>query len=344
MKLPRKRVYIPIIFIIFLFFFFKPITVYILEAYVSKGLKAPVEFTSMQFFPFKFKGIIHVKTFPEGIKVDGKYRDKMIVMTSRSFGGLVTVIYKHLLYTGSLKNIDAVKFSEFLGNKKYIQSGYIDGTFRYSKRSRSGETDLKARDIVLYGLDLDKKLSTINEALQFDFQKLMERAFHEKDKNTTAVTHIDHLQFNTKIYYKDVLSTDIALRTQNYRLAIDGNVSKKGPINYFKVSMVDENGCAVISQTLQGDIRKPKVKKTSTEVVHIASQTTPSSILGMGLQMINYSKNFGPTQGIMKNANMQITEDMILQADHFIQDTSKIVMPNDCNIVYVGRVEHPKKN
>jgi hypothetical protein len=285
-----------------------------------------------------------VKTFPEGIYVHGKYRDKRIIMTSRSFGGLTTVIYKHLHYTGSLKNIDAVKFAEFLGNKKYVKSGKVNGTFTYSKRSRSGETDVKATDIVLHGLDLDKKLSTIHEALNFDFGGLMNRAFHDQDQNTTAVTLIDHLQFNTRVFYRDVISTDIALRTQNYRLAVDGNVSKKGPINHFKVSMVDEKGCAILAQSLEGDIRKPKVKKTHTEIVHLASQSVPSSMLGIGLQMINYGKDFAPTQSIMNDKNMKITEDMILRADHYIQDTSKIVMPNECSIVYIGQVEHPKKN
>lgn len=300
-----------------------------------------MEFTSFDFFPLEFDGIIRPKTFPQGIYVHGKYRDQRIIMTSRSFGGLTTVIYKHLQYTGTLKNIDAVIFSEFLGNKKYIQSGQVNGTFSYSKRSRSGETNIKASNLLLYGLDLDKKLSTINDALHFNIESLLSRAF-VGENNNTEITKIDHLQFNTNVHYRDVTSTDIALRTANYRISIDGNVSKKGPINYFKVSMIDENGCAIISQKLKGDIRKPKVKSTKTEIVHIASKAIPSSMFGMGIQMINYGKNFAPTQAIMTDKNMRITEDMILQADHYMQDTSKIVMPNDCSIVYVGQVPHPE--
>lgn len=328
MKSPPKIIYIPVLFITALVLFFKPVTVLILDAYLSHGLGQKVEITRLEFLPFNFDGRITTKTFPQGVIVHGKYKDKRLYMTTTSLGGLVTVIYKNHIYRATVDSVDFKKFIELLGNRKYVQSGTINGTIFYHKRPRIGHTDLKVTDIVLQGLDLDKKLSTINDALQLNFGSALTRTLF--DSNSSDITNIDHMQFDIALSHDHFLSTDIALRTQNYRLSIGGHVHKKGEINYFDVNLLDKNGCAVITQKLQGNIRKPKVKSTTTEVINVA-QSLPSSMFGMGIQMM-------PKQKFIS------TKKIISEADHFMQETSKIVMPLGCSVVYDGKVKHPEGN
>ena len=63
MKPPSKIIYIPILVITALFLFFKPVTVFILDSYLSHGLNQKVEITRLQFIPFDFDGVITTKTF-----------------------------------------------------------------------------------------------------------------------------------------------------------------------------------------------------------------------------------------------------------------------------------------
>ena len=333
--MPAKIIYIPVLITTFLYFFFKPFLIFGLDAYASHGLKQKVEFTKLEFFPFTFDGTITTKSFPQGIFVNGIYKDKRIYMTSSSLGGLITIIYKDHRYRVSVDSVDLKTFLELLGNKKYVQSGVINGSAYYDKRPRSGFTKLKVSNAVLNGLDLDKQLKTINDALHLDFANVMARTF--VDTNSSDITTIDHLQFNVTLRHDNITSTDVALKTQNYRLSIGANVHKKGPIHYFDVNLLDENGCAVVTQTLQGDVRKPKVKQTTTELMNIA-RTLPSSMFGIGTQMMKYANK----QNFIQNKNMMGSSQIMTQADHYMQDTSKIIMPLDCSVIYDGEVKHPK--
>ncbi|MFT5662065.1 MAG: hypothetical protein ACI9TV_002713 [Sulfurimonas sp.] len=335
--MPSKITYIPILIVILIYFFFKPLIIVALDAYASHGLKQKVEFTKLDFFPFNFDGVITTKKFPQGVEVHGVYRDKRMYMTSSSLGGLITIIYKDHRYQISVDSVDLKTFVELLGSKKYVQSGVINGTAYYDKRPRSGFTKLKVSDAVLHGLDLDKQLATINDALHLDFANVISRAFI--DNNTSGITKIDHLQFNVTLRHDNITSTDFALRTENYRLSIGANVHKKGPIEYFDVNLLDENGCAVITQLLVGDIRKPKVKETTTELVNIA-RSVPSSMFGMGTQIMKYANK----QNFIQDKNMMGTKQMMLEADHYMQETSEIIMPLDCSVVYNGMVKHPEGN
>ena len=331
--------YVSLFLIIFIGYLFKPFTVFILDAYLSHGLGKKVEITSLNFFPFHFNGHISIKTYPKGINVHGKYTDKHLIMTTRSLGGLIRVKYRDYVYNTTVDSVDLVKFVELMGNKKYVQSGKINGTIFYEKRPRTGYTNLKVSNAVLHGLDLDKKLTTINDALQLNIQNIMSRTFLQ-DTNTSNITNIDHLQFNVTLKDNNITTNDFALRTERYRISVDANVYKKGPINHFHVSLIDKNGCSIITQKLKGDIRKPKVKHTSTAVVHVA-KSVPSSIFGMGMKMMNYGSTYAAQQKIMPAENFTMPNKMILEADYYMQETSNIVMPLDCSIVYIGSVPHP---
>mgnify|MGYP006971737079 FL=1 len=333
MKPPSKIIYIPILVITALFLFFKPVTVFILDSYLSHGLNQKVEITRLQFIPFDFDGVITTKTFPQGVIVHGKYKDKRLFLTTTSLGGLITMVYKNHIYRATVESVDLTTFVELLGNKKYVKAGKINGTVFYHKRPRIGHTDLKVSDAVLQGLDLDEKLSTINDALQLDFFSVFSRTF--RDSNSSGITKIDHMQFDIALSHDHFLSTDFALRTENYRLSIGAHVHKKGQINYFDVNLLDKNGCAVVTQKLEGDIRKPKVKSTTTEVVNVA-QSIPSSMFGIGRQILGYN--------MMPQKDFMGTKKMIAEADHFMQETSKVVMPLDCSVVYDGKVKHPQNS
>lgn len=333
--MPKKIIYIPILIVLFFYLFFKPFLIFGLDTYASHGLKQKVTFTKLNFFPFEFDGIITTKSFPQGIFVNGVYKNKRMYMTSSSLGGLITIIYKDHRYQITVDSVDLKTFVELLGNKKYVQSGVINGTAYYDKRPRTGFTKLKVSDAVLQGLDLDEQLATINDALHLDFANVMSRAFI--DSNTSGITKIDHLQFNVTLRHDNITSTDFALKTNNYRLSIGANIHKKGLIHYFDVNLLDKNGCAVITQLLEGDIRKPKVKETTTEIINIA-RSVPSSMFGMGTQMMKYANK----QNFIQDENMMGTKQMMLEADNYMQKTSEIIMPLDCSVVYSGEVKHPE--
>ena len=324
-NLRSKIIYVPILIVTAVIFLFKPFTMFVLDAYLSHGLGQKVEIVKLNFLPFKFDGIITTKTYPQGIEVHGEYRDKRLFLTSTSLGGLVTVVYKNHIYRATVEDVELTKFIELLGNKKYVRSGKIDGTIFYHKRPREGYTKLKVSDAVLQGLDLNKKLSTINDALQLDFASAFTRTFF--DDNSSEITNIDHGQFNIALRHDFIRTVDVALRTENYRLSIGGNVHKKGNIDYFDVNLLDKQGCAVITQILEGDIRKPKVKDTTTEVVNVA-QSVPSSMFGISARFL-------------KNNNFMGAKKIMSEADHYMQETSKIVMPMNCSVIYNGEVKHP---
>ena len=334
MKFQSKVIYIPLLIVILLVLFFKPIAVFILDGYLSHGLGQKVELKRLDFIPFEFDGVITTKTFPQGILIHGKYRDKRIYMTSTSLGGLITIIYKDHRYRVSVDSVDLVTFVELLGNKKYVKSGTINGTVYYDKRPRTGYTKLVVSDAVLQGLDLDKKLSTISDALQFDFARAMTRTI--VDSNSSEITNIDHMQFDITLRNNYITTNDLALRTENYRLSVGANVHKKGQIDYFDVNLLDKNGCSVITQTLEGDVRKPKVKDTTTAVINIA-RSAPSGMFSMGVKMMNYASK----QNMVQEKNMLGTKQMMLQADHYMQETSEVIMPMHCSVVYNGEVKHP---
>ena len=332
----RKAIYVLVFLILFFSFLFKPFTIFVLDGYLSHALGQKVTLKRLQFIPFEFDGVITTKTFPQGVFVNGVYRDKYLYMTSTSLGGLVTIVYKDHRYKATVDSIDLKTFVEFIGSKKYIESGVINGTLYYDKRPRSGYTKLKVSDAVLHNLNLDKKLATINDALTFDFGNVISRTLF--DSNSTDKTYIDHMQFNI-LYRKNHISTsDIALRTENYRLSIGANVHKKGQIDYFDINLLDKNGCAVVTQTLEGDVRRPRVKNTTTELVNIA-RTVPSSMFGMGVKMMSYANQ----QNVIEGENFMGSKQMMSEANNYMQETSKIVMPIDCSVVYNGEVKHPEK-
>lgn len=280
-----------------------------------------------------------MKTYPEGIKVHGIYNGK-IKLTTTSLGGLVTIYYKDHIYNGIIESIDAVKFSKMLGNDKYIQQGKIDGTFIYHKRPRTGHTDFVATDVVLHNLNLDKQISTVNDALNFNIPSIMDRTLGD-DVNSTNVTKIDHVQFDIELQDDHYNTKDIALRTEYYRVSVFASVHKRGQIKHFDVSLLDKNGCAVVTQELEGDVRHPSVKFTSSAVVHVA-KSVPSSMFSMGMQMMNYGTSNGIRKRVLNDKDFESTTEMILEADHFLQKTSDIVLPNDCVIIYDGKVKHPE--
>ena len=47
---------------------------------------------------------------------------------------------------------------------------------------------------------------------------------------------------------------------------------------------------------------------------------------------------------MMPQKDFMGTKKMIAEADNFMQETSKVVMPLDCSVVYDGKVKHPQNS
>lgn len=344
-------VYFLVLVSIFLYFFSKPLTVMYLEKALTKSLKNRVEVTSVVFYPLAIDAIIHIKTFPEGVKVHAQHVGEIslkprslgkIIITSESMGGLVTIEYKDHIYNGVGKDVHFEKLAKVLGDKKFIHSGTVNGTLFYYKKKRYGSTDLIITDAVLNDVTIDKHVSRVNDALSFNMLNLIQKGVDKgtnKNRYTGGTTPIDYGTFNITLKDKYVTTDDVALRTKDYRIMLDAKVHKKGPIEYFHTYLLDNKGCSMIKQRYDGTVQRPKLQKTTPMFKHVA-QSAPSSFFGIGKEMMGYGQAMAEQQGFSKK-DMEIGNYIMNESGFMIENGSKIVMPKDCPVIYNGYVKHP---
>lgn len=345
-------IYFLVLVTIALYFFLKPLTVFYLEKTLTKSLKRPVEITNVVFYPLSIDAIITIETFPEGVNVHAKYVGGLsikpksigkVIITSNSMGGLVTIDYEHHTYNGVAKDLDFQKVAKVLGDRKFIKSGKVNGTFVYYKKKRLGSTDFILSDSVLNDVTINKQVNRVNDALNLNVLSLMSQGVDKAQKKSLGdSTKIDYGTFN--ITYKDnnIIADDVALRTKNYRIMLEANIHKKGKINHFNTYLLDDKGCAMVKQKYQGTIQRPKLYKTTPMYKHVV-QTAPTSMFDMGKEMMGFGQAMAVQQGF-KQKDMQMSNYMMNESGYMIKNGSKIVMPKDCPVIYDGLVKHPSGN
>ncbi|MDF1874451.1 hypothetical protein JHD48_01745 [Sulfurimonas sp. SAG-AH-194-I05] len=309
-------------------------------------MKYKVELTSLDLYPLTLDANIYTKytliqahaEHMGNISLEPKSIGRILI-TSTSLGGLLTVDFEHKIYNITVDNLDFKKVAQFLGDKKFIKSGRANGTAIYYKKKKKGTTDLKMTEVVLNGMNINKQVSTVNDALNLNMISLMSRELIG-ESNSTDTTDVDHLQFNIELKNNYVTVKDVALKTDNFRIALKSVVHKKGAINYFHLHLLDKNGCSIIMQKFKGSIKKPKKYDTTTKIERVV-KTIPNSFFGMGMQMMSYGQEYTMQQTNFKQKDFYMSSYMLEESDYMFRHTSKMILPNDCEVVYTGVVPHP---
>ena len=157
------------------------------------------------------------------------------------------------------------------------------------------------------------------------------------------------MQLNTSLDDKLLTLNDVALSTDNFLVSADGRIKQNGDIKYLKLNILDKNGCAIIEQELKGNIKKPSAVNTTTAIIGLASKI-PSSLLGTGKKLVNFSTktidgiaSFALNTTHISDEKVSLTSDITQRTGSILKSTSDIVLPNECKVIYRGKVKHPKQ-
>ncbi len=296
----------------------------------------------------KYYKALTKKEFFGPVNIVGKYSDKLNV-TSQSLGGETRLIFDDNKITVQLDSLKLSKIKYLIGEKTFIDKGLVNGKINYDLNKKIGDSDINIKNIVLNGIDLNKKLSTINDALGLNVVDLTKR--YVKDfRKSDEQTKIKHLQLNLALKDETAKLNDVAFSTSDFRIVALGDIKDDGKIKELELSIVDEQGCAVMSQSLAGDIEDPKVKETTTAIVSIV-QSVPSSLWGTGVKILDYATDAidSTTEYAMDKTHISsltdkkinLTSNIKSSASFLRKNTSDIVMPNNCKVIYNGKVKNP---
>jgi hypothetical protein len=273
------------------------------------------------------------------------YRIKA-VLKNKDNKGRVYVNTKNSTLHVELKDIDVTNIDNFIDKNNLFDKGLVNGKIVYEIKSQDAITNIVLSDAVLNGIDIDKQLSNLEDALGLNVVNIGKNLINNY-KQTRKETYIEHLQLNTKIKNKVVYLEDVAASTKKFRIAAFGDIKTNGEINELEVSILDTHGCALITQDLQGTIQNPKAKSTSTAIVGVAS-AIPSALLSTGKKIINFGAktidgvaSYAVDKTKMSDEKITITSRMVTKSGALLKNTSDIVLPNECKVVYDGLVKHP---
>ena len=63
-------------------------------------------------------------------------------------------------------------------------------------------------------------------------------------------------------------------------------------------------------------------------------------MFGFGQQLMQYGSNYTKKTGFNMQ-NKQMTSYILKESDYLFQNTSKIILPKGCKVIYKGAVKHP---
>ncbi|MCU7938988.1 MAG: AsmA family protein [gamma proteobacterium symbiont of Bathyaustriella thionipta] len=83
---------------------------------------------------------------------------------------------------------------------------------------------------------------------------------------------INQLSLNMSLSNNIVTMNDVAFSTQKHRIAAKGKINKdKQTFNNFTVATIDQQGCPIYAEAVQGTLSKPKIKKVNVVVSGIVN-------------------------------------------------------------------------
>ncbi|MDA3909545.1 MAG: hypothetical protein PF437_10715 [Sulfurimonas sp.] len=294
---------------------------------------------------YKYRAMMK-NTFHGPFRINGKYTDALNITTNSLGGELDVELNKSDIFV-KVTEVEAQKVASLIAKDAILESGHLNGDATYNIKEKTAKSNLALTSAILNGINIDKKISNFNDALGLNIVNLSQSVFSNFSDANKSHTNIELLQFNISLKDKNINLDDVALRTNKSRIAAIGNLKQDGDINSLDVSIVDKQGCAIITQALSGNIKNPNTKKTISTIVNIVGKV-PGSILGTGRKIINLTTetidnvaSFGVNQVLRTDANISITSDIVSGSSYLIDSTYNIIMPNGCKVIYDGEVKHP---
>jgi AsmA protein len=178
--------------------------------------------------------------------------------------------------------------------------------------SLNGTMSIRGENLILYTMDIDKKLSKIESKDSIGFLDLgtafgLDTMLGGKQE-TQEQGALRKLVSDWKITNGTADASDVAIATIKHRLAIKGKINLVSErYESLTIGVLNEKGCATMKQTLNGPLKKPKVE-TKEALKNVT--TALGGLLGFGKQ--------------------QKTEDKQPAADA------------KCEVFYSGSVQQPK--
>lgn len=309
-----KKIFFSMLILLGVLFTTKVLLHFMAEDYLTKLFKQKIELQEFSFYPFDIR--------------------------TNSLGGKTKLNYKNDNFVLSLKNVSLINFENI--NKKntrkkmIVKDGEVSGTLKYNPLTQIWLSDLRTSNLIINGIDLDKKLLFFNDLLGFNIVSLFRNFLKNIDKSNKT-TKITHLQFSTSMHNNLISLDDVALSSQNFRIVLVGDVYVKGKIKFFEVHLVDPNGCSIISQELTGDLRDPNMKKIKT--FEKIAKAVPASMFSTGMKMATFTTN--NLDSVLPLNKSHISRQFLSKGDIIFKKTSKIILNQNCKKVYSGEVKHP---
>lgn len=235
--------------------------------------------------------------------------------------------------------------------KPYTAKAFIDtkihkGLVKLNLNKNYLDLDFNSIRVSTIDNFIDKTLSNLEDALGLNIVKLGKNIINNY-KHEDKTTYIKHLELDTTLKNNILTLNDVAVSTKKFRLAAFGDLEKNGDINELRVSILDKNGCVLITQRLKGNIKNPKPQNTSTAILGVAS-AIPSSLLSTGAKIIDFGAktiddvtSFAVEKTSSKTDGISFTSRMVSETGTILKRTSDIILPSECRVVYDGEVKHP---
>ena len=280
------------------------------------------------------------------LRVRGKY-DKNLFITTPSLGGELKVeVEKDALFM-TLRALELQKIDNMFNKDTLFSKGSVSGSISYHIPTKSASSYITISDAVLNGIDIDAKLSKLENTLGLNIVDLGREALKTFEYSKQR-TMIQKAQINLSLNKKIVTLNDVALATKKFRIAALGSIYDNGDIIHLSVNILDKQGCAILTQELSGNIRSPQVTNSSGALIDLVTHM-PSALVNTGRKIINFGTNsvdkvstFAINTARISDKKISLTNDIVHGADTLITDTSAIVLPRGCRVVYRGKVKQPK--
>ena len=277
------------------------------------------------------------------LNVRGSY-DKHLVVTTPSLGGNLQVDIEKEAIFATFRALELSKIDNMFNKDALFLQGIVSGNISYHIPTKSASSYITITDVLFNGVDMDAQLSKLEGLLGLNVVQLGRQAL-QTFKYSKQQTMIQQAQINLSLNKKIVTLNDVAFATKKFRIALLGSFYDNGDIIALNVNILDKNGCAVFTQELSGNIRSPEVINSSGAVFEMVSHM-PLAIINTGRKLIDFGTNsvdkvssFAVNTTRISDKKISLTNDIAHGADAFITNTSSIVLPRECKIVYRGKIK-----
>ena len=288
--------------------------------------------------PFKIKGQLSKK-------------DKInLVMNTSSLGGTIKMTLQDKDLHIDVNEVEAIKIGRLLKKKGSSKTGTLNGEIAYNLEKKHGFTRLRAEDIEAQGVDIDKSLKELKDALGLNIFAMGNTMFKKrfsKGKDENLTTQISSMEFDVDISPEFIISKDIAMATEHSRFAVDMKLKHNGDIKDFEVAILDYQGCAIIKQKLKGNISDPKLENTTGSAVVIIGKSpeeilkTGGKIISVGAGLVDSAASFIWKKGLRQSSDVTLVEDTLSKGGNIFSSGKDMVVRGKCDAFYTGAVKHP---